>query len=84
MYIDPALEEQLQRDPAETADVVIVCSTYSAAIQTELERAGLHVTSNEQAGQGLVYGRIRLSDLAKIKGIAEIESIEIDSTQRIL
>jgi hypothetical protein len=84
MHIDLALEQQLQRDPEKIVDVIIVCPKYSEALQAELERAGFNTTSREQVNYGLVYGRIRLADLATLRNVPEIESISADSTQYAL
>jgi hypothetical protein len=84
MKIDPDLEKQYQRDPGKTIDAIIVCSEYSDALRAELESAGFHITSLEQAEFGLIYGSMRLADLPAFKKLSGIESIEPDSPQYAL
>lgn len=83
MHIDPALEQELQRHPDKTVDV-IVCFEGTTAPDAVLERAGFRATSREQAEHGVVYGRIRLVDLANLRIVKGIKSIELDSTQYAL
>ena len=84
MHVDNELEQQLQRDPQKSIDVIIVCSEYSDDFQKQLDNAGFQTTSRKEAAHGLVYGRIRLADLAKLRKISKIESISPDSTQYAL
>ena len=84
MHIDPALKQQLQIAPDKTVDVIIVCPKYTKALQKELESSGFHTTSREQAEHGIVYGRIRMADLATLQNVPGIESISPDSTQYAL
>ena len=84
VHIDPALEQQIQRDHNKAVDVVIICPQYSSEIGTNLEQVGFQAKSLEQAKHGFLYGRLRLSDLANIQNDPGLESIELDSTQYAL
>ena len=84
MKIDSELKRQLERAPDKTVDLILVCSAWSNALQTEIERAGFHITSREHAGHGLIYGRMRLAELEALKEIKAIESVSFDSTQHTL
>lgn len=84
MQIIQELQERARREPDVISEVIITCEKYSDALQEELDRAGLETTSKEQAPYGLIYGRIRLSNVWNLKNISDRGSVEPDTTQHAL
>ena len=79
MYIEPELKRQAAEDVDREVEVVIVCPGYSEDVRVRLEGAGFRVASAEE---GVVTGKLRLGALHALRGIPELESVELDSEQR--
>ncbi len=81
MYVDPELLRQARLRPDLTVEVIVVCPAYSEALRDALAGTGFEITDLRQAEHGLIYGRIRLAALERLRELPGIESVTPDSTQ---